>query len=176
MQMTSGRAAISRRLTSAYAAWTRSTSARSSDGGRISSCGVWAQAKAATRGTRYPLPAAEEAAVVIVHPVEPEYRDAVVDGWRDQSLEVGTIVRWHAAEHPGLGVGDDLARGIESVDGQSHADGPPVGGVVDVAAELRLPLGVEPGCPLQTEPAIQAVGREVLRTSGNGNREDDQEG
>src|SRR5215475_9698399 len=98
MQITSGRAAVSRRLTSAKAACTRSTSARSSDGGRIKSCGVWAQAKAATSGMDYPLPAAEDAAVVVVGPVESDHRDAVVGRRGDQSLKERAIVRRHVAE------------------------------------------------------------------------------
>src|SRR4029453_1478974 len=164
MQMTSGRAATSRRLTSAKAAWTRSTTARSSDGGRISSCGVWAQANAATSGTASPLPAPEETAVVF-HPVEAEYGHAVGSGRRDGRLEVRAVARRHAAEHPRLRVRHDVAGRIEPIDGQPHARGPPVGRVVDVAAELR-PLGVDARAPLQAEPAVETLGGIVLGRRG----------
>src|SRR5947209_13439279 len=46
--MASGRSIASRRRTRAKAAWTRSTSSRSSVSGRAISWGVWAQAKAPT--------------------------------------------------------------------------------------------------------------------------------
>src|SRR5262245_32742485 len=136
MQMTSGRAAVNRRLTSAKAAWTRNTSARSSDGGRISSCGVCAQAKAATRGMGSRLPAAEETAVAVFHPAEAEDGHAIAGGRRDLGLEVRAVVRRDAADHPRLGAAHHLPGGIETVDPQAHAHGAAVGLVVDVAADF----------------------------------------
>src|SRR5438093_6161424 len=101
-------------------------------------------------------------------PVEEEHLDPIRRGRHDRRAEVTAIAGWYTADYPGRRGADDLAGGVEGLDGELHAIGWQAGvHVVHVAADDG-PRGARLHLIFDPEVSIEAFLRVVRRRCSSG--------
>src|SRR5213593_5168988 len=101
-------------------------------------------------------------------PVEEEHLDPIRRGRHDRRAEVAAIAGWYTAEYPGRRGADDIAGGVEGLDGELHAIGRQAGvHVVHVAADDG-PRGARLHLIFDPEVSIEAFLRVVRRRCSSG--------